>query len=261
MLKIACVGDNCIDDYEKLGKLFPGGNPVNVAVYAVREGLKASYTGAVGEDSHGAFMRKSLEEKGVDISRVRTLPGKTAVTKVDLVDEERVFGDYDEGVLADFVITEEDIDFFCTHDLLHTGLWGNAENDVARIRARGLPIAFDFATQLAGPIVDIALPHITYAFFSAEEESPALIEQMRQLRAKGPDIVVVTLGKNGSIATDGNAFFRFGIVETEVVDTMGAGDSYIAGFCKGLIEKKPIRTCMQMGSESAAVTLGYMGAW
>ena len=35
-MKIACVGDNCIDFYDETGMACPGGNPVNVAVYARR---------------------------------------------------------------------------------------------------------------------------------------------------------------------------------------------------------------------------------
>ena len=52
-MKIAAVGDNCIDYYENLNKAFPGGNPVNVAVYTVRLGGEASYTGVIGNDKYG----------------------------------------------------------------------------------------------------------------------------------------------------------------------------------------------------------------
>ena len=43
-MKIACVGDNCIDYYDDNGQAFPGGNPVNVAVYAKRLGAESAYT-------------------------------------------------------------------------------------------------------------------------------------------------------------------------------------------------------------------------
>ena len=46
-IKIAAVGDNCVDAYDQTGEAFPGGNPVNVAVYTVRLGGEASYTGVV----------------------------------------------------------------------------------------------------------------------------------------------------------------------------------------------------------------------
>jgi fructoselysine 6-kinase len=261
MLKLATAGDNCIDHYAALGKMFPGGNPVNVAVYATRLGLPSSYTGAVGNDAYGAFMLESLCAKGVDTSHVQILPGRTAVTQVELKDGERLFGDYDEGVLADFSISEQDIDFFCEHELFHTGLWGNAQHDLPRIRARGLPVAFDFATAKSGDVFDAALPFVDYAFFSDEFETEALHRFMKDARRAGPRLVVVTLGENGSIAYDGHAFYRYGIVPVDVVDTMGAGDSYIAGFCKGITDGAPIVQCMRLGAECAAETLAYMGAW
>lgn len=47
-IRLAAVGDNCIDLYDQTGDAYPGGNPVNVAVYTVRLGGSASYTGVVG---------------------------------------------------------------------------------------------------------------------------------------------------------------------------------------------------------------------
>ena len=78
---------------------------------------------------------------------------------------------------------------------------------------------------------------------------------------RSPSIVIVTRGDKGSIAYDGNSFTEFGIVECEVVDSMGAGDSYIAGFLIGILEGKSILECMEKGARSSCVTLGYFGAW
>ena len=50
MIKIACVGDNCVDFYDNTNEAFPGGNPVNVAVYVRRLGGESAYLGAVGTD-------------------------------------------------------------------------------------------------------------------------------------------------------------------------------------------------------------------
>ena len=61
-------GDNCIDLYDQTGDAYPGGNPVNVAVYTVRLGGKASYTGVVGNDKYGELMRRAVADKGVDVS-------------------------------------------------------------------------------------------------------------------------------------------------------------------------------------------------
>ena len=52
-MKLAAVGSNCIDYYVNLdgGRPYPGGGPVNMAVYTVRLGGEASYTGPVGTDA------------------------------------------------------------------------------------------------------------------------------------------------------------------------------------------------------------------
>ncbi len=68
-MKIACIGDNCIDSYDETGKYYPGGNAVNVAVYLHRMGVESSYVGAVGNDENGERLRRALLEKGVDVSR------------------------------------------------------------------------------------------------------------------------------------------------------------------------------------------------
>ena len=109
-MKLVAVGDNCIDVYENIGKAYPGGNPVNVAVYCVRLGGEASYTGVVGTDQYGSLMKEKIGEKGVDVSHIRFEEGSTAITHVDLIDGERVFGDYEEGVLAEFKLTKEEIE-------------------------------------------------------------------------------------------------------------------------------------------------------
>ena len=57
-------------------------------------------------------------------------------------------------------------------------------------------------------------------------------------------------------------FHQFGVVPCpQVVDTLGAGDSYIAGFLTGLWEGRTIEGAMERGAACATETLGYFGAW
>ncbi|ESL02743.1 kinase, PfkB family [Catonella morbi ATCC 51271] len=261
-MKLAAVGDNCMDVYKLKDKAYPGGNPVNVAVYFVRLGGKASYTGVVGTDSYGKLMKDSIAAKGVDTSHVRFVEGNTAITYVELVNGDRVFGDYDEGVLADFQLTEEEIDFLCSHDLVVTGLWGNVHSDLKKMKQKGVRIAFDAATRPEDEAAQVAVLQADYFFFASDfGDTEELRQKMKELHAKGPKLVIVTLGEKGSLVYDGNDFTFFGIVPCRVVDTMGAGDSYIAGFLKGIMEEKNILDCMKMGAENASQTIGYHGAW
>ena len=261
-INIATVGDNCIDLYDNTGEIFPGGNPVNVAVYVKRMNGNSSYTGVVGSDDYGKFMTDSISAKGVDTSHIKVLSGKTALTHVEIKEGDRILGDYEEGVMADFKLTQEDIDFLCSHDMVVSGIWGMIESDLYKIKDRGVPIAFDFADKLDHEITKKALPYVDYAFFSDDNKSHEEIQEfMKFIKSKGPGLVVVTRGEKGSIAYDGNDFTEFGIIECQVVDSMGAGDSYIAGFLMGILEGKSISECMIQGAHSSSITLGYFGAW
>lgn len=261
-IRIAAVGDNCIDVYDSTGEAFTGGNPVNVSVYVKRMNGNSSYIGVVGTDDYGKFMIESITAKGVDTSHIRILKGKTAVTHVELKNGDRILGDYEEGVMADFKLREEDIEFLCSHDLVVTGIWGMIESELHKIKERGVPVAFDFADKLDHEITHMALPYVDYAFFSCDSKgNEDLHEFMKSIKSKGPSIVIVTRGEKGSIVYDGNKFIEFGIVECEVIDSMGAGDSYIAGFLMGILEGKSIVECMEIGAQSSSETIGYYGAW
>lgn len=257
----AASGDNCVDYYEPMGKAYPGGNPVNVAVYWVRLGEKASYVGVVGDDKYGDLIHDSLKEKGVDISHIRRVHGRTAVAKVELINGERRFGDYFEGVLENFKLTDEEIEFLRNQDIVHTALWGKLENDLHRIKGGRAQISFDFADKLNHSIVDKALPSVDYAFFSYTDDDDYIRNYIKTAHSKGPKVVVATLGANGSIAYDGEKYYKHGIIHVDVVDTMGAGDSYIAGFMRGIVYGKGIEKSMELGAENAAETLKYNGAW
>lgn len=69
------------------------------------------------------------------------------------------------------------------------------------------------------------------------------------------------LGESGSVCFDGNRFHAFGIVKCDkVVDTMGAGDSYIAGFLTAIAEGAEIDEAMKIGATTASETIEYFGA-
>lgn len=264
-MKLAAVGSNCIDYYENVegGLPCPGGGPVNMAVYTLRLGGSASYIGPVGSDRYGKIMREAIAAKGVDVSHLHVLPGTTAVSQVELRDGERILGDYDEGVLAQYTLSAEDMDFICTHDVVVCDLWGKVEGFFPDLQARGIPTAFDGAIRPDDPAARIALPYTDTFFFSPEGgDTPALREQMARYAAQGPKMVVAMLGEQGSLCYDGKSFHPFGIVPCpNLVDSMGAGDSYIAGFLTGITAGASIEEAMELGAATATETLQYFGAW
>ena len=258
---IATVGDNCMDVYSKLNQSYPGGNAVNVAVYLRRAGMNVSYIGYVGNDGYGEKMKNALASKGVDISHVHTIDGKTAVTMVELVDGDRVFGDYDEGVMVDFKLSEEDMHYIAATPIVHTAIWGNIEDQLPELKKLGKTISFDFSDQLDHEIVAKALPYVDYAFFSYDQDDEYIRDYILAAWQPSLKYIIVTLGEHGSIAYDGQMFMKQDIIPVEVVDTMGAGDSFIAGFLAAITNELPIEECLKRGAESSAITIQYMGAW
>ena len=77
-MKLAAVGSNCIDYYNNLdgGKAFPGGGPVNMAVYTVRLGGEAAYIGPVGNDSYGEIMMEAMKKERCEYFSLKSGRGK-----------------------------------------------------------------------------------------------------------------------------------------------------------------------------------------
>jgi fructoselysine 6-kinase len=260
-MKIVTVGDNCMDVYQANEKAYPGGNPVNVAVYLKGLGVDSAYIGWVGSDSYGDLLKEKIQEKGVDVTYLLKKEGKTAVTHVELIGNDRRFGDYDEGVMAEFGLVEEEIEFIGRHQLVHAGIWGHAEGNYPLFKEMGLLTSFDFSDQLDHALVKRISPFVDYSFFSYVKDDDYIRRFLTDVKNQGSTIAIATLGENGSLAYDGERFYQSGITETEVVDTMGAGDSFISGFLYGSLKGLSIDECMKLGSRTAAKTIGYFGAW
>ena len=264
-MKLAAIGSNCVDYYQNMngGTAFPGGGPVNMAVYTVRLGGESSYIGPVGNDEFGHIMYNAIQNKGVDVSHSQFKEGKTAVTQVELLNGERVFGDYDEGVLADYKLSEDDISFICSHDIVICDLWGKVEGYFEELHGRGIKTAFDCATRPDDEACKVAIPYSDYVFFSNDESSIELLKaQMEEIYSRGPKLVIAMRGEKGSICYDGTDYHEMGIVYCDsVIDTMGAGDSYIAGFLNAIIQGKSIVDSMHAGAMNATETIKYFGAW
>lgn len=250
-----------MDVYQASGKAYPGGNPVNVAVYLTELGAETTYIGWVGTDSYGDIMIQAIQGKGVDTSRVSRKEGKTAVTHVEMVGNDRKFGDYDEGVMAQFSLTPDELHVAGNHQLVHSGIWGHAAQYFPLFKEKGLITSFDFSDQLGDDLVQTLTPHVDYPFFSYSQDDEYIRQLLMEVKQRGSKIAVATLGENGSLAYDGEQFYPYRVGEVKVVDTMGAGDSFIAGFIYGRLKGLPIPNCLELGASTAGKTIGYFGAW
>ncbi len=261
-MRVAGIGDNCIDVYERIGKRYPTGNVVDTGVNIQKLGIPVSIISTTGSDENGAWMIQSLEAVGLDISHLKIGDGPTAITYMDMDGNDRVHGDYVEGVLEDIVFDQQDIEFAASHDLVHTALWGKAESVLPAIAAKGTPISFDYADRLDHPLVEETLPYVTYGFYSYHKGRDGAIEEfLKDKVARGMKVAVATFGEAGSLAWDGKMFYSCGIVKATVVNTVGAGDSFIAGFLYGILNGWPIKECLAKGAAVAALVVGVFEPW
>ena len=258
-MRVIGVGDNCIDYYvdENIG--YPGGNPVNVLVYMKRYNIDCSYLGVVGNDDFGKIIIESITKKNIDVSKIKVLDGNTARSDVSIINGNRVFTGYDEGGLSQFKLDNDDIDYIHKFDLMVTSIWSNIENDLYKIN---IPIAFDMSDQLDSEIWDKVLPEIDYVFYSDDKHDISYIKEFLKTKyLPRHKVLVCTRGEYGSIAYDGHEFYIQDIVQCKVVDTMGAGDSYIAGFLADYNKYKDIKKAMLEGAKNSVITISYKGAW
>lgn len=76
---------------------------------------------------------------------------------------------------------------------------------------------------------------------------------MKWAYSQGVKIVITTLGENGSLAYNGTQFYKGDITKVEkVVNTVGAGDAFLAGFMAGVIHGRSIPECLQEGADLSA---------
>ena len=264
MKKLAVFGSLCMDVYTEGGKqtAFCGGGPLNMAVQAARCGIETFCIGAVGTDAYGSRMRRVMRQNGVDDRFVVHMEGKTAVSEVYLHGEERILGEYDPGVLTQFHLSEEDMRRIAAADLCVTDLWGMQEDALAKLKEYGARIVFDAADRPGDPVSQKAMRSADLFFFSDDREEADVIEEMRRIRAEGVLLAAAMRGTRGSLVMDENGIHRCGIVpNARVIDTLGAGDSYIGGFLAAYLKDEPIEACMKNGASCASSVLGFHGAF
>ena len=246
------VGFSCMDVYEKIGKYYPTVNGVDWGVHLQRMGIPVSVLSVTGDDEYGKIMREMLEKEQIDISHLHQLKGNTCQMKMDLVNGvDRLHLEEVEGVMGEFALTEEDKEYIKTFDYMHTDLFGNILKDLPELHASGIKVVMDFSTFSDDSEFNDEenYKYVDYAFLSYEQEDDYIIEHIKKIQSFGPKIVTATLGENGSSSYDGERYYRHGIVPVEVVNTVGAGDSYIAGFAYGIMNGLDIPQCQELGAK------------
>ena len=235
--KLLTIGDCGVDVYPEEGYGFMGGMAFNVACKASLFGAKSAYMGVLGTDYNTQQIRDYAQSIGVDLSHCATEEGECLYVLVKVIDGERHFSAGNRGGvqrLYPLQLKEGDIEYIKSFDLVHLTFGGYIEPLIPVVAATGVPTSFDFATfvtpEKESALAEIA-PHISVAVMSVGEKMPEeeIKEKLQYMRSFGPPVVIATRGEKGSMLYDGEKFVSFGIIPCKVVDTLAAGDSFIAG--------------------------------
>ncbi len=233
MIKILGLGDNVCDVYLHTGTMYPGGQALNVAVYARMLGAESDFLGVSGTDAVAAHVLATLDRKGIGHSHNRITDGENGFACVALVDGDRIFkGSNKGGVLqkTPIVLDEGDLAYINEFDAVHTTNNGFIDAQLPKLAPCRPLISYDFSYRWNEPDrLNRVCPFIDFGFLSCGDlDDEAAFNLCRTLYEKGCGTVVATRGSLGAFVYDGTAIFRQKPHLVKALDTMGAGDSFAA---------------------------------
>ena len=262
--QLAAVGDNCIDRY--VGSTRPstvGGNALNVAVGLVNAGYPTAYLGAVGDDEDGRRVIETARAAGVDVTHLQILDAPTGVTTVELKPAgERVFLEESYGATELYRLDEQGIRHLRGRAWIHAVNLSDVSSAVSELATQGHRLSYDFSDSNDGELRTALCPHLELAVFSSPAENgSAAVAIATAAVSEGARMAVVTRGAGGSLASIAGDIFEQPALSVEPVDTLGAGDAFIAAFIAACLEEAPIPEALRRGAESAAKTCEMIGPW
>ncbi|WP_062051559.1 carbohydrate kinase [Bacillus sp. JCM 19034] len=301
---VVCIGELLIDFFctdtgndlikgTKFEKQ-PGGAPANVCAAIVKLGGSAMFSGKVGNDPFGHFLKHTLEELHVDTSMlVFDDMNPTTLAFVSLQENgERDFV-FNRG--ADAFLTEEDLDkgkiesarilhFGSATALLNGPFQTTYLNTMKKAKLTGQFISFDpnYRSDLwrenQREFVNLARKAIAYSdFVKVSEEELRLITGVKEIKEgveafhhDGAKLVAVTLGSRGTFISNGQLQETIPSIKVKAIDTTGAGDAFVGAMLYQLAKenepKKVIKNIDQvteitaLSNKVAALTCTKVGS-
>jgi Sugar kinases, ribokinase family len=286
---LLCVGELLVDmiatNYGSLAECdgfrrFAGGSPANIAANARRLGLSAAIASAVGSDGLGDFLVAELERGGLDSSLIQRRAESTSlvfVTKSQSSptpifyrgadyrieaspDLEAAMRDSSilhfscwplsreparSGVRALMQVASEGESLVCLDPNYHPAIWEDRAEATALLEA-------------IMPDIDIVKPSEDDADRLFGRDDPE--RHVRRFIDMGARLVIMTLGKEGALASDGEETRAYRSLATKVVDTTGAGDAFWSGLYAGMVAGRSVDRSIRAGMAVCALKLRELGA-
>lgn len=255
MIRIIGLGDNVVDCNYTAKVIYPGGNSFNFAVMGKRLGYEASYAGVIGSDWRGKKIIDVLRKEGVDISACQYAEGETGICGIYLDHGDRTIVDEnDAGVVKShpYQVTDDVLELLENFDIVHSSCFSYIEDQLGKIKKRGIPVLYDFSDIWKEDTLAKICPDVSIAFFSGKEfQSEKLEELLRTcVDEYGCSMAVTTYGERGAMVYNGRKIYEkipYNF-RSPVVDTTGAGDSWITAFITGYFTGMKMSAMMRKGN-------------
>jgi len=246
--------------------VLPGGQVATAVAACAHWGLLTRYVGKVGDDHAGRLHAEEFARLGVEAHLLTASRCKSqqAFIIVDDTGERTVLWKRDERLtLRPAELKRE---WITEARALHVDGHDTEAAAVAAGWAReaGVPVVADLDELYPG--VEALLSKLDY--FVASRDIPGRISGHADLRKALPEVhkqygfrlTAATLGEEGVLAWDGDKFHYAAAYWVKVVDTIGAGDTFHAGFIYGLLQGWPLQRQLEFGCAAAALNCTGMGA-
>jgi ribokinase len=254
-------------------RTIPGGKGANQAVAAARLGAETHFLGRVGDDAFGARLRANLAAAGVGTEAVRFEAGWSSGVALITVDSN---GQNTIVVTAgaNDLLTPQDVE--ASRLLLEEADAVVLQLEIPRETvARTIQLAAEVGTP---SIVDAGPPRVpidesvfgctlltpneaeaaTLLGISPERQSPE--KTAAQLRALGPEAVVIKLGADGAVVADGKHVVRVPAFKIQPVDTTAAGDAFTAALAIEFVKGTDLVDAARLANAAGALACLKPGA-
>jgi ribokinase len=251
--------------------MFPGGKGFNQAVAAARLGAQVTMIGRLGTDAFAEPMLQTLDAEGIDASYVVRDPEEGTGIAAPLVE-----ADGSNSIVfvprANMRLMPADIEAAepalraCDVLLFQLETPADASLRAAQLaRSAGALVVFNPAPAVPFPkslwqTCDVLVPNEVEAAMLSGQPADDPARAARSLLAKGPQLVVVTLGEQGAllVTKEGEQHFLPHVVKA--VDSVAAGDAFCGALAVRLAEGAPLPDAVRFANAAGALAVTVAGA-
>lgn len=248
-----------------------GGGAANTAAAFAQLGLKTGIICRLGQDENGQAILNHFKKRKINADLVKidpvSLTGFSLILTSKNKEKEHIIFAYRGAnsrlAATDLSLAKFQTDWFYLSSLPHHD-WEEILKTI--VKTKKLLAMNPGSAQLANLAkLKKYLPHLQVFIVNRDEacefrKLKEIKDLLRYIWRLGPKIVAITDGNQGAYVYDGKKYYFMKSRATKVVDTVGAGDAFAAGFTAALIYGRPIKDALRWGINNSAGELSKVGA-